>query len=322
MPPFSVLRSVSDFNRACGLLALALVGASASLPAAPPPPSTAAVSAVAGAALAKAKTAAEETPLSLPGAETFVYRTVEDISVRLHVFKPAGWRPGDRRSALVYFFGGGWTHGTPLQAAGWARWAAARGMVGMAPDYRVKNRAGTSPLEAVSDGRAALRWVEDLAIELGIDRSRIAVAGSSAGGHLALWTAISHTPPGSDPSLAPTVKPAALILLSAVSDTSVATGYTPARFGENATALSPVHQLDPRMPPMLVFHGDADQTVPQAQSLALRDKLLSTANVCEFVNVPGGAHSFTSQPGWREKSESLAEGFLKEQGLLPAQPHS
>ena len=261
--------------------------------------------------------APEETPLTLPGADPFVYRTVGDVSVRLHVFKPSGWKAGDRRPALIDFFGGGWTHGTPKQAAGWSKWAADQGMVGIAPDYRVKNRFGTSPLEAVSDGRAALRWVEDNAAQLGIDPTKIVVVGSSAGGHLALWTAIAHTPPGSDPKLAPTVKPVALILLSAVSDTSVASGYTPSRFGENATALSPVHQLDAQMPPMLVFHGDADTTVPQRQSFALRDKLKATGNWVEFVNVPGGLHSFTGMPGWGDKTKALAKAFLEEQKVIP-----
>ena len=62
------------------------------------------------------------------------------------------------------------------------------------------------------------------------------------------------------------LKPAALILFSTVSDTSLATGYTPQRFGEHTTALSPVHQLDAKMPPVLAFHGDADKTVPLGQA--------------------------------------------------------
>src|SRR5258706_13456548 len=116
-------------------------------------------------------------------------------------------------------------------------------MVGVAPDYRTKGRFGTTPLESVADGRAALHWVEDHADKLGIDPKRIVVGGSSAGGHVALWTAIEHTPPGSATNEAPHIKPFALILVSPVSDTSSAIGYTPKRFGSNAEATSPVHQL-------------------------------------------------------------------------------
>lgn len=256
----------------------------------------------------------EVTPASFPGAETFVYREVAPLPVRLHVVKPHGWAKGDRRAALVFFYGGGWTHGTPEHSIGWAKWAASRGMVGIAPDYRTKQRWGTSPLEAVADGRAALRWVEDHAAELGIDPHRIVVGGNSAGGHLALWTAIAHTPPGSAADEAPTIKPAALILLSPVSDTSQATGYAPSRFGANADALSALHQLDAQMPPVLLFHGDADKIVPQRQSLELRDKLRAHGE-CEFINVPSGSHNFSGDlPGWREKTRDIVADFLTKHG--------
>ena len=169
--------------------------------------------------------------------------------MRLHVFKPKNWKPEDQRPALVFFFGGGWTRGTPERSAGYAKWAATLGMVGIAPDYRTKERFNSTPLESVADGRAAVRWIEDHGDKLGIDPKKIVVGGSSAGGHVALWTAIEHTPPGSATNEAPRIKPIALILVSPVSDTSSSIGYTPKRFGDKAEALSPVHQLDAKMPP-------------------------------------------------------------------------
>lgn len=269
-------------------------------------------------ALAPAVGGAEVTPTELPGAETFVYREAgEGSPMRLFVVKPPGWRAGDRRGALMFFFGGGWTTGTPASSIFWARFAADLGMIGIAPDYRTKGRHDVSPLGSVADSRAALRWVQDHAGELGLDPARIVVGGNSAGGHIALWTAIVQAPPGSDESESPQVKPAALILFSTVSDTSVETGYTPQRFGEQARALSPVHQLDATMPPVLAFHGDTDQTVPLRQALALRDTLLATGNACELHIVPGGGHNFGNDvPEWQEKTRALMIEFLKEQGLL------
>ena len=263
-------------------------------------------------------TAPAITPVSLPGAETFIYREGKPDPMRLHVFKPNDWKTGDRRPALVFFFGGGWTKGTPERAASYAKWVATLGMVGVAPDYRTHDRFGTSPLESVADGRAALRWVQDHGAELGIDPRRIVVGGSSAGGHVALWTAIEHTPPGSNAKEAPRTKPFALVLVSPVSDTSSATGYTPKRFGENTDALSPVHQLDATMPPVLVFHGDADPTVTNRQSIVLEQKLTASGNVCQRINVPGGGHGFQTQfPEWKEKSRALMVEFLTQQGVLP-----
>src|SRR5206468_1397440 len=55
--------------------------------------------------------APETTPVTLPGAETHIYRDGKPEPMRLHVFKPKNWKPGDQRPALVFFFGGGWTRG-------------------------------------------------------------------------------------------------------------------------------------------------------------------------------------------------------------------
>jgi acetyl esterase/lipase len=190
-------------------------------------------------------------------------------------------------------------------------------MVGIAPDYRTRGRNDTSPLMSVADSRAALHWVQEHAAELGLDPARIAVGGNSAGGHVALWTAITAAPPGSAEGESPRLKPAALILFSTISDTSTASGYTPQRFGADTTALSPVHQLDAKMPPVLAFHGDADKTVPLRQAVALRDRLLATGNECTLHIVPGGGHNFGNDvPEWREKSRELMIDFLVKQGLL------
>ena len=47
----------------------------------------------------------ETTPATLPGAETHIYRDLKPEPVRLHVFKPKNWRPGDRRPVFMWFFG-------------------------------------------------------------------------------------------------------------------------------------------------------------------------------------------------------------------------
>ena len=262
----------------------------------------------------------EVTLERLPNAETHQYRD-GDNKMNLFVFKPENWSKNDKRSAFVYFFGGGWTRGTPQKSASMAAWAAKHGMVGIAPDYRTKNRFGTSPLASVDDGRAAFDWVLKNANTLGIDPTRVAVGGASAGGHVAIWTAIQKSPPGSNPATSPAQKPAALFLTSAVTDTSTESGYTPSRFGDDALALSPVHQLDAAMPPLLMFHAANDELVHYNTALNLHNRLTSTNNQCELVTVPVGGHGYSSEfPEWKTKVRvKLLEMFNKE-GLLPAKP--
>ncbi|MBN8633476.1 MAG: hypothetical protein J0L76_21780, partial [Rhodobacterales bacterium] len=108
-------------------------------------------------AVAAAPQAPETTPTELPGAKTLVYRESPG-PMRLFVVKPAGWKATDRRPALMFFFGGGWTTGTPKNSIFWAKFAADLGMVGIAPDYRTKGRNDVSPLGSVADSRAAL-WL-------------------------------------------------------------------------------------------------------------------------------------------------------------------
>ncbi|MEO8376049.1 MAG: prolyl oligopeptidase family serine peptidase, partial [Candidatus Sumerlaeota bacterium] len=93
--------------------------------------------------------------------------------------------------------------------------------------------------------------------------------------------------------------------------------YQPKRAGKYAEELSPQHHLDKKMPAILLFHGDADKTVPQSQSLSLRDKLIAGKNDVEFVNVPGGEHSFTTNlPEWKTKQRDLMKEFLTKRGLI------
>jgi acetyl esterase/lipase len=238
----------------------------------------------------------ETTPLSLPGSEPFVFRKVGTNELRLHVVKPEGWKKGDQRTCYIVFFGGGWISGSPERSIGSAKWAAGNGMVGIAPDYRTRNRFKSTPEDCVADGRAALNWVIEHAAELGIDPAKIVVQGGSAGGHVAAWTAIPKPGPGpNDP--APKQLPAALVLLNPVSDTT-ASGYGgPKRFGnqeERAKASSVPDQMPAKMPPTIIFHGTADETVPYANSVALRDKLVATGNRAELVMFPGLGHSYNT----------------------------
>src|SRR6266446_6880205 len=86
------------------------------------------------------------TPTNFPDAQTCIYRNLNPEPLRLFVVKPAGWRTGDRRPAMIYFFGGAWTRGNPSNSIGWARMAAKWGMVGIAPDYRTAERFETTPV--------------------------------------------------------------------------------------------------------------------------------------------------------------------------------
>lgn len=85
---------------------------------------------------------------------------------------------------VVNYHGGGWCLGSPEQS-GWmtSHVAASVGAVVVSPTYRL---APEHPYPAaVDDAWAALEWVVAHGADLGVDVSRLAVMGDSAGGNLA-----------------------------------------------------------------------------------------------------------------------------------------
>lgn len=276
------------------------------------------------AAPATAEKPAEVTPVSIPGSEAFVFRKVGERELRLFVVKPSGWSKADHRPCLVAFFGGGWSSGSPTHSIVWANWAASRGLVGIAPDYRTRIRFGGTPEDCVADGRAAVSWIEEHADELGIDPKKIISQGGSAGGHVAAWTAISADGPGTN-NPAPKFPPAALVLMNPVTDTKDGGYGGTKRFGGDAAralACSVPDQMQKNMPPTIVFHATADKTVPYANSVAFCDKLVSHGNRCELITFQGLGHSYDSSKygdegkAAHQKTERETAAFLANLGLI------
>lgn len=93
------------------------------------------------------------------------------------------------RPAVLQIHGGGYVIGSPEINDGTNRaMALALGCVVVSPDYRLAPEAcWPGPVE---DCYAALNWMHEQALALGIDTQRLAVAGDSAGGGLAASLAI------------------------------------------------------------------------------------------------------------------------------------
>src|SRR6266699_1228799 len=70
-------------------------------------------------------------PPKLPGAEVETYKTIGDAKLNLYVYYPLGHKATDKRAAIVFFFGGGWTNGSPGQFEQHCKHLASRGMVAM-----------------------------------------------------------------------------------------------------------------------------------------------------------------------------------------------
>jgi acetyl esterase/lipase len=125
---------------------------------------------------------------------------------KLDVYQPAPRADGRPHPALVWIHGGGWTGGTKNEARAdnICRAAAKAGYVAVSIDYRLGDGAWPTNL---FDCKNAVRFLRANAARYSVDPSRIAVAGGSAGGHLALMVALTAGAAELDPAGADTPYP-------------------------------------------------------------------------------------------------------------------
>ena len=174
---------------------------------------------------------------------------------------------------LLVIHGGGWVAGDKSHITSHAYRIAAEGFAVLSINYRLAPRY---PFPAqLEDVYAALRYIDQNADSLRIDRSRIGVWGYSAGGHLAALASV-YPQPG-------TPRPVVCVAGGAPCDftriparsTALAAflGGPRAEREETYTIASPATHASADDPPMFFINGDSDLLVPQANSMKLRKRL-------------------------------------------------
>jgi acetyl esterase len=221
------------------------------------------------------------------------------------------YRPERRSDApaplpvLVYFHGGGWTIGDLdthdvlcRELANASRCAVVSVDYRMGPEHRFP--------AAVDDCLAATRWVRREAQALGLDASRLAVGGDSAGGNLAAVVAIAARDSGTLPICYQLlIYPATDMRRGHASHTSNATGYllereTISYYHDNYID-DPAHDLDwraspllcddlSRLPPALVLTAGFDPL--RDEGLEYADALVAAGNRATYVCFERQIHGF------------------------------
>ncbi|WKN43345.1 alpha/beta hydrolase [Tunicatimonas pelagia] len=249
-----------------------------------------------------------------------VYKTTPQANLQLHFYKPKSGLQ-EPSPTVLFFFGGGWTGGNHQHFATHSKYLATRGITAITADYRVKKKHGTTPIEAIQDARDALRYLAEHGTEIGIDTAKIAVGGGSAGGHLALCTAlIDHF----DEAEKLEYVPKALVLYNPVVNTT-SVGFGSKMLGKDTINASPYHHVSAEMPSTLIFHGEDDTTVPISNIHELEASMDSLEVESTIYIYPGQKHGFFNvgrQSGHQYFLETLyrTDQFLIEQGFLTGQP--
>lgn len=223
--------------------------------------------------------------------DSVIYKKIDTLELSMHIYKPMDFEDRDSFPAIIFFFGGGWRGGTPLQFDSHAKYFSSRGMVCFLADYRVFSRHATDPGYAVKDAKSAIRYLRSNADELNINATKIVAAGGSAGGHLAAATALLHGYNDPMDSLQVDCMPNALVLFNPVIDNGPS-GYGYERVSDAYHQFSPLHNIRRGAPPTLFMVGDQDDLIPVETARYFQMALQRVGSTCELIIYPDARHGF------------------------------
>jgi acetyl esterase/lipase len=197
---------------------------------------------------------------------------------------------------------------------------AGRGFAAWNLEYRRVGQPGGGWPGTCEDVAAGLDHLAGLAGRAPLDLDRLVVAGHSAGGHLALWSAARAGLPRGAPGAAPLVAPCQAVSLAGVCDLHAGAadgigedaiagflGATPDQAPERYRLASPRSRL-PLGVGQLLVHGDADTRVPVEQSRAYAAAAAAAGDPVELVELAGVDHMAVidpASPAWAEVTHRL-----------------
>jgi acetyl esterase/lipase len=222
--------------------------------------------------------------------------------LKMDIYRGAG--ESGRRPGLVFVHGGGWVLGDKReQGLPLCNHLATLGWVCANANYRLS--PGATYPDHVVDARDAVAWLREHSEEYGVDPNFIAIAGNSAGAHIAAMTALTD-----DAERSGDTSVQAIVTCYGVYDLTNRLGVHGSAFldrligpyvlkafydtePERFHAASPMDHVDRASIPWLMLQGDRDSLtpVPEAREFArrLREHSRHPVGYAEF---PGAQHAF------------------------------
>jgi acetyl esterase len=226
-----------------------------------------------------------------------VYKTVDTSGLKVDIFYTGQALKRENNTAIVFFHGGGWAYGTPSEFFTTCERYASMGIVTFSVDYRLSIDNGVtpsktvSPIECIMDAKSAMRWVRGNAGKFHLDGNKILAAGQSAGGHLALCTAMIDGYNEKSDDLSISCRPDAILLFSAC--VNAVEGWCDRLLDyrrEKIWSISPAHNMKKGLPPMIEFHGLDDDQVPKWTVQFFEIEMKKEGNYFELHTYEGRKH--------------------------------
>ena len=223
---------------------------------------------------------------------------------QMDIWQPA---PSDHPAPVLIFVpGGAWMFGH-RRPQGYALMShlVEQGWLCLAIDYRTApiNRW---PLPFI-DVLNALKWARDHASEYGGDPRFVAIAGASAGGHMASLAGLAWDHPTF--YTWPASQPDAVVSLYGVYDWRwhqnfyhqvisqllelIVVGKSPHRYPEIFHDASPIKHVRPDAPPFMLVQGTSDWLTPPSGARLFHKRLSAVSeSAVDYLEISGGAHGF------------------------------
>jgi acetyl esterase len=252
-----------------------------------------------------------------------VYKKVDTFNLQTDIFYTKQSLEREHNTAIVFFHGGGWAYGTPSEFFTTCERYAKLGIVTFSVEYRLSVENGIvpsqkiSPIECIMDAKSAIRWVRENAERYHIDPDKIVAAGQSAGGHLALCTAMIDDYNEKSDNRRISCRPDAILLFSAC--INAVEGWCDRLLGDRRKkiwSISPFHHIKPGLPPMIDFHGTDDEQVPVWTAQFFANEMKKEGNYFELHQYKGRKHYLgegnpTYSHYYDEEILMLADEFLR-----------
>ena len=252
------------------------------------------------------------------------YRRVAGRTLKLDVFHDGSAATG--RPVLLYIHGGGWVVGDKReQGLPLMHHLARNGWVCVTANYRLS--PGATWPDPLTDVKSAMAWIRSTIHEYGGDPSFVAVAGGSAGGHLAAMVGLTQNLPEYQPGFEDVDTSVDVVVpIYGIYDTTNRMGAQSKQFvpllmeplvikayladePDKFLDASPIDRIHADAPTFVIPQGDKDTLAPVEETRAFVDQLRSvSSNRVVYMEFRGAQHIFDL--AYSPQSSAMIEGVL------------